>query len=68
LNATILEAKSIVGEMGKTKDLEKKKVQSEILKNLCESAGVFFHFLSDALLSDDFSPLDELDEDEIDFV
>mgnify|MGYP005818370493 CR=1 FL=1 len=45
-------------EMSKTKSLEEKRMHSEIVKNLCESLGVFLTAASDmALLDDDDDPI-----------
>lgn len=52
IEPTLAEAARVLSEMKKTKDLDKRKTQSEILKNLCDSAGVFFGFMSDALMAD----------------
>jgi len=55
LEPILAEASRVLEEMKKTKDLEKRKSQSETLKNLCESAGVFFNLMSDAMMADDFA-------------
>ena len=51
LDPTMREAKRILDEMKKTKDLAQRKDQSEILRNLCQSAGVFFDFMTDTMAS-----------------
>jgi len=63
LEPTLAEAKRTLQEMKKTKDLDARKLQSEILKNLCESAGVFFDLMSNAMMADDFPGFLENDED-----
>ena len=42
----------------KTKDLTQRREQSEILKNLCRSAGVFFDLMTDTMMANGF-PDDE---------
>lgn len=59
----LAEAKRILGEMGNTTDLEARRTQSEIVKNLCESLGVFFDAMNEALLSGDMPDL--FDEEEV---
>ena len=50
--------------MAKTKDVNEKEVYSRIIKNLCESQGVFLKLLSE-MMSLDFD--DDLDEEDIPF-
>lgn len=73
IDATMRETMRILEEMGQTKDLAQRKEQSEILKNLCQSAGVFFELMSDVMAdgyldeddeSEFFGEGDEEDEDE----
>lgn len=35
-----------IKELSKVKDLEQRKIQSEVIKNLCSSLGVFFDFIA----------------------
>ena len=56
------ETQRILTEMGKTKDLEQRRLQSEIVFNLCKSLGVFFDMMSNAMLSD-IPDVFESDED-----
>ena len=51
LQPTLKEAKRVLDEMRKTKDLAQRKDQSEILKNLCHSAGVFFDLMMDTMMA-----------------
>ena len=46
LDGLTKELQTSVTAMGKMKSQEQKKVQSEIVKNLAESMGVFLSFLS----------------------
>ena len=62
LDPTMREAKRVLNEMRSTKDLAQRKDLSEILKNLCESAGVFFNLMTATMMADDF-PDDDDDED-----
>ena len=50
--------------MAKTKDINEKEAYSRIVKNLCESQGVFLRLASE-MMSHDFS--DDLDEEDIPF-
>jgi hypothetical protein len=52
LGPTLVEAKRILKEMQATKDLEKRKAQSEVLLNLCRSAGVFFDLMTNTMMAD----------------
>lgn len=49
------EAKRTLGEMKKSKDLNDRKHQSEIVNNLCQSLGVFFDMVSNTLPELDLS-------------
>jgi hypothetical protein len=51
------QAKRALDEMSATKDLDQRKLQSEIVKNLCDSAGVFFDMMTGVM--PDLSDLDE---------
>ena len=57
------EAKRVLQEMKETTDLKERKAQSKILRNLCQSAGVFFDLMSDTMMMDDFPDFLEDDED-----
>lgn len=51
-------SKELVSElkaMSKAKDVHEKEVHSRIVKNLCESLGVFFDFASEMMPFDDDS-------------
>jgi len=50
--------------MAKTKDVNEKEVYSRIIKNLCESQGVFLKLASE-MMSLDFD--DDLDDEDIPF-
>ena len=53
--------------MAKTKNLNEKEVYSRIIKNLCESQGVYFKLASE-MMSLDFDEKDEdLDKEDIPF-
>jgi hypothetical protein len=54
-------SKELISElktMSKSKDVNEKEVHSRIVKNLCESLGVFFNFASEMLPFED-DPDDE---------
>ncbi len=61
LEPTLREAKRVLAEMKKTKDLAQRKDQSEILLNLCQSAGVFFDLMTESMASG----LADMDEDDL---
>lgn len=51
-------SKELISElkaMSKAKDVHEKEVHSRIVKNLCESLGVFFDFASEMMPFDDDS-------------
>ena len=50
--------------MSKTKDLDAKETHSRIIKNLCQSLGVFFGLMSDMM---PYDPDDDLDNEDIPF-
>ena len=62
------QTKRTLTEMKKTSDLGERKVQSEIVENLCKSLGVFFEVMSNAMQSPDLADFfdDEDDEEEDD--
>ena len=55
--------------MAKTKDLTDKEAYSRIVKNLCESFGVFLNLASDMMAYEDFDDDfdDDLEKDDIPF-
>ena len=64
LDPMLAEVKRVLIEMKKTKDLEQRKTQSEIVKNLCESLGVFFDTMVDAMPEDMPDFMEDDDEDD----
>ena len=50
--------------MSKTKDLDAKETHSRIIKNLCQSLGVFFDLMSEVM---PFDPNDDLDNEDVPF-
>ena len=64
LDPMLAEVKRVLLEMKKTKDLGQRKMQSEIVKNLCESLGVFFDTMASAMAGDIPDFLDEDDGDD----
>lgn len=57
------ETERVLKEMKGTRDLDQREIQSRIVKNLCESLGVFFGAMSDALMAGDMPDLFD-DDDE----
>ncbi len=49
MDPIVNEAKRTLNEMKKTKDLNERKIQSEIVNSLCQSMGVFFDVMSNAV-------------------
>jgi hypothetical protein len=58
------ELNSALKAMSKAKDVNEKEVYSRIVKNLCESLGVFLNLASE-MMSLDFD--DDLEKDDIPF-
>ncbi|MCF8128450.1 MAG: hypothetical protein K9N10_08045 [Deltaproteobacteria bacterium] len=58
------ELNSAMKAMSKTKDLNEKEAYSRIIKNLCESQGVFLKLASE-MMSHDFD--DNIDDEDIPF-
>jgi len=58
------ETNSALKAMSKTKDLNEKEAYSRIIKNLCESQGVFLRLASE-MMPFDFD--DDLEEEDIPF-
>jgi hypothetical protein len=50
-------------EMNDTKDLEQRKLQSEILKNLFDSLGVIYGAMTDMMMAGDMPGLLDYDDD-----
>lgn len=50
--------------MSNTKDLNEKEAHSRIIKNLCQSLGVFFDLMNEMM---PFDPDDDLDDEGIPF-
>jgi hypothetical protein len=57
------ELNSALKSMSKTKDINEKEIYSRIIKNLCESQGVFLKLVSE-IMPFDFD--DDLEGDDID--
>ena len=57
------ELNSALKAMSKTKDINEKEIYSRIIKNLCESQGVFLKLASE-IMPFDFD--DDLEDDDID--
>jgi hypothetical protein len=58
------ELNSALKAMAKAKDVNEKEVHSRIVKNLCESLGVFFNLASEMMSVDSD---EELEKDDIPF-
>lgn len=50
--------------MSKTKDIDAKEAHSRIIKNLCQSLGVFFDLMSEMM---PYEPDDDLNNEDIPF-
>lgn len=64
MNGLSKELNAALKAMAKTKDINEKEVYSRIIKNLCESQGVFLKLASDMM---PFDLDDDLDEEDIPF-
>ena len=58
------ELNSALKAMAKAKDVNTKEVYSRVVKNLCESLGVFFNLASEMM---SFDSDDDLEEEDIPF-
>jgi RecJ-like exonuclease len=58
------ELNSALKAMAKAKDVNEKEVYSRIVKNLCESLGVFFNLASEMM---SFDSDDDLEKEDIPF-
>lgn len=58
------ELNSALKAMGKAKDVNEKEVYSRIVKNMCESLGVFFDMASEMMA---FESDDDLDKEGLPF-
>ncbi len=65
MNALGNELKTSIQAMGMEEDLDKRVKQSEIVKNLSESMGVFLRLISD-VMSGDFDDFEEDYDDDDD--
>lgn len=50
--------------MSKTKDINEKETHSRIIKNLCQSLGVFFDLMNEMM---SYDPDDDLDDEDVPF-
>lgn len=60
------ELAAAVKAMAKTKDLNEKEAYSRIIKNLCQSQGVFLNLMAEVIpydSEDDFDDYDDVDDD-----
>jgi len=64
MDGLLTELNSAMKAMAKTKDVNAREVHSRIVKNLCESLGVFFN-LAKGMMSYDSD--DDLDSEDIPF-
>jgi hypothetical protein len=53
--------------ISKTKDINEKEAHSRIIKNLCQSLGVFFDLMSEMMPYDHDDDDDDLDNENIPF-
>nr|WP_320016073.1 hypothetical protein [uncultured Desulfobacter sp.] len=53
--------------MSKTKDIDAKEAHSRIIKNLCQSLGVFFDLMSEMMPYEPYEPDDDLNNEDIPF-
>ncbi|MDY6856336.1 MAG: hypothetical protein SWO11_16880 [Thermodesulfobacteriota bacterium] len=53
-----------VKELSKMKDLEQRKIQSEVIKNLCSSLAIFFDYFANTMDLDLMEAPDFFDDEE----
>ena len=66
LDELFTQTRRLLSDMARTEDLEKRRLQSETIRNLCGSIGIFFDAMSDAMSLEnmlEFEDDDEEDED-----
>lgn len=56
------EAQRVLNEMKKTKAIDQRKVQSEVLLNLCQSFQVFAELVTSMMDGDDIDPFSDFDD------
>lgn len=56
------EAQRVLNEMKKTKAIDQRKVQSEVLLNLCQSFQVFAELVTSMMDEDDIDPFSDFDD------
>jgi hypothetical protein len=64
MDGLLTELNSALKAMAKAKDVNEKEVYSRIVKNLCESLGVFFNLASEMM---PFNSDDDLENEDIPF-
>ncbi len=62
LEPMLAEAGRTLMEMEETEDLASRRIQSEIVQNLCQAAGVFFELMSNTMMPEEF-PFPDLPDD-----
>ena len=63
LEPIVVEARRVLEDMKKTEDVNERLSQSKILKNLCQSIGIFFDMTSTAMMDDEFPDFLEENDD-----
>jgi hypothetical protein len=53
-----------IEELSKMKDVEQRRIQSEVIKNLCSSLGVFFDFIANTMDLDMMEASDFFDDED----
>ena len=56
------EAQRVLNEMKKTKAIDQRKVQSEVLLNLCQSFQVFAELVTSMMDEDDIDPFSDFED------
>ena len=56
------EAQRVLIEMKKTKEIDQRKVQSEVLLNLCQSFQVFAELVTSMMDEDDIDPFSDFED------
>lgn len=66
LDGLFTQTQRLLSEMARTEDLEQRRLQSETVRNLCGSIGIFFDAMSEAMSLDNMLDFDDDDEDDED--
>jgi hypothetical protein len=64
LDELFTQTRRLLRDMAHTENLEERRLQSETIRNLCGSIGIFFDAMSDAMSYEDMLDFEDDDEEE----